>query len=73
MIEQSLEAVELCALPVSALCVVTDLVASAQADPVRERAVSIAQVAHQTLHTQSLVRTHVQFHTKMKQKKTKQN
>ena len=46
-----LEAVQLCALPVSALGVVTDLVASAQTDPMRKRAVSVAQMAHEALHT----------------------
>lgn len=54
----SLEAVELGALPVAALGVVADRVAGAQADPVGERAVLLAQVAHQTLDAESLVSGH---------------
>ena len=53
-----LEAVELRAVPVAALRVVADGVARAQTDPVRERAVGLAQVAHEALHTESLVRRH---------------
>ena len=55
-----LEAVELCAVPVAALRVVADGVARAQTDPVRERAVRLAQVAHEALHTESLVGAHCQ-------------
>ena len=55
-----LEAVELRAVPVAALRVVADGVARAQTDPVGERAVGLAQVAHEALHTESLVGAHCQ-------------
>ena len=42
----------------AALRVVADGVARAQTDPVGERAVGLAQVAHEALHTESLVRRH---------------
>ena len=65
-----LEAVELRAVPVAALRVVADGVARAQTDPVGERAVRLAQVAHKALHTESLVRRHCQ---KVTNKNTKKN
>lgn len=65
-----LEAVELRAVPVAALRVVADGVARAQTDPVGERAVGLAQVAHEALHTESLVGAHCQKVTSKTNTKT---
>ena len=54
----------------AALRVVADGVARAQTDPVGERAVGLAQVAHEALHTESLVGAHCQKVTINKHKKT---
>ena len=55
----------------AALRVVADGVARAQTDPVRQRAVGLAQVAHEALHTESLVRRHCDKNFTKQKKQTK--